>query len=96
MSYGLRIWDENGILILDTTTRISRVLGEFALPSTPGSHTDAAISSGAFWWYMAGFTISPYITTKVPVVSLSGNTISWIWSGAAANFPSVTLVYGVY
>ncbi len=96
---GLRTWDGSGNLIVDTNTRLSRVLGIIDITSTPGSLTDAGFATGTPFAYQANTVpYAEYDPLSQPsysalAVSWSGNTMTWKFlenESVAANFADTT------
>ena len=50
---GLQIFDENGELVLDLTTHLTKILGTVDIPKTNGRLTDARIAGGTLWFTVA-------------------------------------------
>lgn len=101
MAHGLRIWDALGNLTMDTSTRMSRLLGAYTIPtgSATGSFSDAGFAQGTPWWSMVGGAIlvggptASYFNIT-PQVSVTGNVLSWDWASLPRS--DVILLYGVY
>lgn len=96
MSYGVRTFDANGGVIIDTSSRLSRVLGETTVSasSITGSVSVAGFDQGTPWWAcVAGGTTQGYFNIT-PSISRSGNTLSWDWG----NLPRANckLIFGVF
>lgn len=98
MAAGLQVFNANGQLIVDLTTRMSRLIevidpglsdGSKAFPSV--NNSIAAILSD----YSAAQSGSGG-AGALPVVSVSGNTVSWTFNGAAQQYRmySKILVFG--
>jgi hypothetical protein len=90
MPQGLQIFDNSGALVLDTNTRVTRILGT-AIVSENGSMYVATSPGGRLFAYVvAGDVVN--VSSVVPVVVVSGNTISWYLDGtgeegAGSNVP---------
>lgn len=101
MAYGMRIWDSLGRVQIDTTTRLSRVLGTVVTPASSGSVTNADFSTGTMWFIFKydckNFNYNEAILINVVVI---GNTLSWTYSmttgRAVPADPTMRLIYGVY
>ncbi|RKT24449.1 hypothetical protein B0G69_0116 [Paraburkholderia sp. RAU2J] len=102
MPAGMQCWDAQGRLTVDFTTRLPRVLGFRNLDGNPGSLFDANLSQGepfvifqqaGVWYHISG-------DTCLPTFAISGDTISWSYSGPQTNGYHTnvkgTLFYGVY
>ena len=88
MSFGLKVWDGNGVVVLDSTKGIPKFLGSMVVSSS-GSLVDSRLS-GRLGWSLSrpastGNTRTPYRA------SISGDTISWSGGNGAT-----TILYGVY
>lgn len=98
MSAGLKVWDASGNLIIDTATRMSRVIGvTFAAAGAVGSITNAGFATGAP--YCIALRTSPGSGTVFgsdyvsPIISFSGTTMDYDVASPAGDH---VLVYGVY
>lgn len=91
MPQGLQAWDENGVIILDLTTKLTKILSQATASGSAGSLVDnrLTLGSGAFTIPLRSPTSSR--TENYPSISISGNTISWT-SGNV----SVPFLYGIY
>lgn len=98
MAHGLRTWDDAGNLMIDITTRLSRILGVVALPRN-GSLINAGLLTGT------GFAVqlSSAATEEYSIVlnfTFSGSTLSWVDHDNLYNstdYPAtIALLYGVY
>ena len=105
MSYGLRVWDKSGNLILDTSDRLIKVLGQVKIgydDQKSGQVYDSKLSAGEMWWVIkkeenmyAGFN-------SLPRVWKDGNVLRWeaVKDGSAMGIymkmVKGTLIYGVY
>jgi hypothetical protein len=102
MTAGIQCWDASGNLVVDITSRLSRVIGSAPVgPGNTPSVTDARLAGGAVWFAFQPSQIWGFINMDVsrPIFSVSGNTISWTYSaGAGVNNIQIkgTLFYGVY
>jgi len=91
MSFGLKVWDENGVETLDTADLVTRKLGQVSTTiNQAGSVT--VPGTGVIW-----FSLQPnyhpglYAVSAPPLVTMSERVISWT---AAAQ--AVVIQYGVY
>lgn len=92
MAYGLVVRDAAGNVILDTSTRLTRILGTFNTGTSNGSITDGNLAQGTpFWFISDGYGSGDGFTADI---SVSGTTISWTITGT----PKIAcqFVYGVY
>ena len=105
MAYGLRVWDASGNLIVDASTRLGRIIGWIpeAQALSNGSITVPEFSEGtpfslflnpqaAVEFYSKSQPVGPY---GFPVVTFSGNTMSWTYDANIIRQP-VAIAYGVY
>lgn len=99
MPQGLQIWDGSGNLILDTSTRLGRILGWVDVGGYPysGSIPLPAVEAGAQMFatiYNPNSLVTPY-WASVYVAIVAGNLD---WSVDVTTFGENTLrvVYGVY
>lgn len=93
MAAGLQIWDANGVLVSDTTSRWGRFLGSFTIPkptgNASGSITDAGLSTGEPFFYAYG-TQGDW--TLMPNIYPNGNTIQWSYNFDQIGGVAVSLV----
>lgn len=96
MAYGMRIWNDQGQLVFDTTTRACRVLGTISTGTADGSIVDPGFATGTAWWSlrMKINTGSQY-QVRPPLVSVSGNTLSWAFPAGTTKADNF-LTYGIY
>jgi hypothetical protein len=91
MAWGLRIWDADGNLTLDTSSNIVCLLGQIDLgEEASGSRTVADFSRGTPWFLILPSGTS-YAFNFTPSVTISGTTITWSSSGSTA-----IILYGVH
>ena len=94
MGVGIQVFDASGNLLIDVTTRLSRVIG--TQPIAAGSTGSLAVPNsgqGRIWWAILPGGGSRY----VPLVSLSGNTLSWSPNGSyPGTVTDALLIYGLY
>lgn len=98
MAVGLKTWDASGNLIIDTATRMSRVIGMlYAAAGATGSVTDAGFATGAP--YCIALRVNAGSPTGVdsslvsPIISFAGTTMSYNVASPASDH---LLIYGVY
>jgi hypothetical protein len=104
MPAGLQIWNASGALILDATQRCGRVLSIQQLTGgVSNSYTDSRLSQGTpFVAYQRDKTCHlsyGYGGIQSPVISISGNTVTWTYSALNASYDEYAaglLVIGVY
>jgi len=100
-TYGLRVRDASGNVLVDISTRILRLVGTVQTGTTNGSITVPDDASGTVFFMLTGqdrsVTNSGY--AEIPKVTLSGRTISWTFSGSttpSSGRISSLIVYGVH
>lgn len=96
MATGIRIWDASGNLTVDTTDRLTRILGYTTLAASgSGTVTDDGFLTGSpFYIAIRSNGGSVFNGTTVAVsISFSGNQMSYSTSQSVADF---IIVYGVY
>lgn len=96
MPQGLQVWDENGQLEVDVTSRLTRIIGSFTTTegvNVSGSVVDDRLLDGQPWYVIQQ---TPSSRPWLPIISISGNTISWSSRGGSSVTRSVNVVYGVY
>jgi hypothetical protein len=86
MAAGLQIWDASGRLVVDFTSRLSRIIDSVYLngSAASGSVTNAALSQGTPFLAFQQESVWGYIDGDVsrPNFTVSGNTISWTYTAA--------------
>jgi len=94
MGLGMQVFDASGNLMIDVTTRLSRVIGTTTIGA--GSTSSIAVpasGTGIVWYAVYGSGGNRYS----PVISVSGDTISWSpRSGFPGGAVDVTILYGRY
>ena len=101
---GLRIYDVNGNIMLDATSRLTKYLGTLSIGTTDGSYTDNRLQEGEFWWvtlrlndYKKCYGMTNKFTEFLPEITREGNTIKWTYTESNATYRTgLTIVYGVY
>jgi len=92
MADGLKVWDPNGVLVADITSRLPRIIGEISAGAGGGSITDPRLSGGTPFHIVLAPTETG--TRSMIQASISGNTVSWSFpNGGASNY---TILYGYY
>jgi hypothetical protein len=97
MPSGLKCFDSNGNVTLDTTTWSGIILGSFTLPTGhgPGSYSNDALLEGRPW--VAVYSVDGNIGATAngnptnTSASVSGNTVSW-----TAGNPACYILFGIY
>jgi len=94
MGLGIQVFDASGNLLIDVTTRMSRVINTQAIAAgSTGSLAVPNSTQGSIWWAILPNGGSRY----VPLISLSGNTLSWSPNGSYPGGPAdALLIYGLY
>jgi len=92
---GLQVWDENGGIQIDTTTRTSIFIGEIEL--TPSSKS-ATISSNLFGTNTPFYVVLRGVSHNRPLtgISTSSTSSSYTVSAQSVNATSVKIIIGVY
>lgn len=92
MPAGLQIWDATGHLIVDTTSKLARIIGSVAIGAgnQTSSVTDSHLSEGTPFFFLAYNGLTPL------VVSIAGTTISWAPAVGFVGTFTGTLYYGVH
>ncbi len=103
MPAGLQVWDASGNLILDTSSRLGKVLGYIDMPAAggSGSASNAALGFGTPWWtnipfYGASGYPNAYDQggSSVRTIGVAGTTISW--SGGGTSAADNRIIYGSF
>ncbi len=96
MPQGLRIFDENGDVVIDTSARLGRILGTTTISGSDGDVTNSGFGDGdPFWMVMR--KISGGGSVKPPRMTFSGTTLSWTYDGVSSGLRQhVILIYGVF
>ncbi|QOK96592.1 hypothetical protein HF909_09175 [Ralstonia pseudosolanacearum] len=90
MGQGIQVFNADGSLQFDSSSRLSRVLGQVYSGTDPGSISVPGFVQGTPWYHCIGVGNSALI----PEVSISGTTLSWAFPWATHN-PAL-IIYGVY
>lgn len=93
MAAGLRIWDASGNLVLDVTTRLTRIKDVIMLPGNSSGTIDLSSEPGEPWFFRGAQAIVTAGYAAYPTVNVVGKTIVW---STAGNASSSYLAYGVY
>lgn len=92
MPVGLQVIDEDGNVIVDTSTRLGRILGVTTIGASSGTVVDSGFLQGTPFWVAI-----PLATGDVvfgPAISVSGSTLTYDFEGRTVT--SHRLVYGIY
>lgn len=99
MPAGLQIWDASGKEVLDTTTWVGQILGDFVIAggSGAGSRVDPQLALGTPFMMLlpedVSFDVSENGNPVTPGVTFSGTNITWNAGPACGTY---RVVYGVY
>lgn len=98
MADGLKVWDASGNLIVDTATRMSRVLGTTIVSAGAiGSITDAGFATGTPYCIAlrtnAGTPTQPNGSMAPPIINIVGTTLNY---NVLSPSNDHLLIYGVY
>ena len=97
MPQGLQVWDENGDLTVDITTRLGILLGFIDTNRQNGSLFVQGFSRGTPFFF-ANMTEPPSTASAIsPRVYTDSSTLYWVYDGEA-NIARVAarIFYGVY
>lgn len=101
---GLRIYDKDGNIMLDATSRLTKYLGTLSIGTTDGSYTDSRLQEGEFWFatfklndYKKCYGMTEKFTEFLPEITRQGNTITWKYTNQDTTYRTgLTIMYGVY
>lgn len=101
---GLRIYDKDGNIMLDATSRLTKYLGALSIGTTDGSYTDDRLREGDFWYvtlnlndYKKCYGMTNKFTEFLPKITREGNTIKWTYTNQDTTYRTgLTIMYGVY
>lgn len=96
MGQGLQVWNSSGSLVLDSPTRLGVRLGSVLTGTTNGSLSVPGFAKGVPFC-VAVTSGSLYAGEEAPVVSISGTTLTWSYTGGR-HTPrrAVNITYGVF
>lgn len=80
MPVGLQLWDEDGNLILDATTRLGRVYETFSSGTANGTRTFSALLDGGEPFFFVEDNSADLPLAQLyayPNVSINGGVVSW-------------------
>jgi hypothetical protein len=90
------IWDANGNVVMDATTRIGRILGIGNTGGADGSITPAGSDTGALW-VLPLVGLQAYTVTGLSLAymtfTVTSTTISWSYGTSVK--PALDFLYGV-
>lgn len=101
---GLRIYDKDGNIMLDATSRLTKYLGTLSIGTTDGSYTDNRLQEGEFWWvtlrlndYKKCYGMKNQFTEFLPEITRQGTVITWKYTNQDTTYRTgLTIMYGVY
>ena len=101
---GLRVYDKDGNIMLDATSRLTKYIGTLSIGTTDGSYTDDRLREGDFWYvtlklndYKKCYGMKNRFTEFLPEITRAGNTIKWTYTNQDATYRTgLTIMYGVY
>lgn len=100
MPQGLQVWDATGRIVLDTSNRVTKIVGRVYLSGVAGSLiVPGLLGNNVFF----NFNPDPYsarIDNAFPAITLSGQTVAWSYprNYYTQDGPAITgwLTYGLY
>lgn len=102
MPQGLQVFDENGVCVLNITSRLCKYIGKFDTSFSDGSIIDEQLNGAELWYivlrlsYDANNWKSGY-GDDIPVISSAGNILQWKYRNEDFyNKIRVQGIYGVY
>ena len=97
MPQGLQIWDENGVLKLDVTSRLGILLGFVNTNKVNGSLLVQGFERGTPFFFANLIENISGPSAIAPRIYTSGNTIYWVYDGEQSfNKLNTRIFYGVY
>lgn len=104
MTYGIRIRDPSGAVVLDVTTKMTFILGRYTLPGggpeASGSFDIPDAGMSRYFAFIDGVANSGDTKYKfyhglTPNITVSGHRISWKYpAGTYSSAPHFTITYG--
>ena len=96
MSAGLKVWNENGSVRADWTTRIGKKLGSVVTGKTSGSVNVPAFANGGIPAILMVHPLEAATISTAPSVHISGNNVIWTYQNSGSNANgSVEIIYGI-
>lgn len=94
MGLGMQVFDAAGNLLIDVTTRLSRVIGTIGIPAgSSGSIAVPNAGQGAIWYAIYTTGGNRY----TPNISVANGVISWSPRGGFPGGPvDTSMIYGLY
>ena len=95
MPAGLQVWNPSGVLMVDTSVRIGKLVGSITTNKADGSvWTDT--TKGTPFYYVTT-PEDPSWGALFPEVSFSGNTMTWTYSDVRATHRvNAIIMYGYF
>lgn len=90
MPAGLQVWDAQGNLILDTTTRMVRINGRVQTVNGQAGSLQIDLSQGSPWYQVVSYTQNNY---DRPIFTLNTSTGVLSWTAAQAQS---SVIYGTF
>lgn len=90
---GIKIWSPDGKLLVGPDTSIGAIIGAVNTNGTNGSITDSRFSLGI----PRVFSAIPVGSTTYfwpPIITFSGNTMSWTYQESSPHNPNLRIIYG--
>lgn len=99
MPVGILVYDADGNLQVDLTTKIARTLGEYTLTTSSANtgyiaQNDDRLAQGTPWYFAIPITPSLWNGYE-PVLTFVGNNLTWSWPDPAYK-NTVYILWGVY
>lgn len=95
--YGLQIKNLAGQVILRITDRVTRLLGSLETGTNSGSFAVPLPDGGSVFIIVDTTNGSAYSDGAVfPVITISGNVITWTFDNRTTGRVSLRLTYGIY
>ena len=96
MGRGIQIFNENGELVVDMNTRISKILGTVTVGEKDGSLTDKRLLDGKMWSQIESVTPKigkEFFSFGGLKITASGSKLSWEHIKSNSSF---VFSYGIY
>lgn len=84
MPQGLQVWDANGVLILDTTTRMVRVAGSLNTTINQAGSIQFDLGQGTPWYQVVSFVSRNYDRPLFTYDAATG-VLSWTAASIQSN-----------
>jgi hypothetical protein len=98
MSWGMRIWDRNGKIVFDTTSRIGRIIGYVDTGEVNGEITDLRLTLGEPFFVASPIEFLGF-EYYMPRIVITGSTLSWAFTKEVSpyNLPVPSrIMYGTF